>query len=216
MTNPGLVTIAAAVALLGTGCSRDGSSATLSGARGPRLCLRESPTIPFAVGDTATLQAGPIDAHDSLCVQPKDALSWQTSAPNVLSVDAKGFARAMAPGRALITVSTGESLRGPARDSATFVVVPPVRDLRIVPDSVTLSLGDSVVFRVVIAGGGDIPVWWYASDAAVSLARPGSKTAPASQTAGSVTVWAAQPGTALLEAGTRYLRDAAHVRVVVR
>ena len=187
----------------------------MAGATSPRLCLRESPTIPFAVGDTATLQAGPVDSSDSLCVQPRGALTWLSSEPRVLSIDAKGFATAHAPGRVVITVKTNGQNGDSAADSATFTVVPFVRDIRIVPDSVTLSLGDSAVFRVVTIGE-TAPVWWYSSDAAVSFARPGSKAAPASETATAVTVWAAQPGTAFLEAGTRYLRDAAHVRVVVR
>ena len=197
-------------------CSSTGNNASKGTALAARLCLRESPTIPFAVGDTATLQAGPADAGDSLCVRPRGTVSWKSSEPRVLSVDQRGFARAVAPGHALVTVSDSSSGAGWSKDSATFVVVPAVRDLRIVPDSLTVALGDSVVFRVVTVDDASVPVWWYSADAAISFARPGSKAAPASQTAGSVTVWATQPGTALLEAGTRYLRDAAHVRVVVR
>jgi len=198
------------------GCSRSGSTSAEAGAGDRRLCLRESPTIPFVVGDTATLQIGPIDAADTLCVRPRGAVSWKSSNPRVLSVDGRGFAVARASGHALITVGSTEPNRESAKDSATFTVVPPLRDVRIVPDSVTLSIGDSAVFRAVTVSETAVAVWWYSSDAAVSFARPGSKTAPASQTAATVTVWATQPGTALLEAGTRYLRDAAHVRVVVR
>ena len=186
-------------------------------AHGPRLCLRESPTIPFTVGDTATLEVGPIDRSDSLCAVRGEAIRWRSSNPRVLSVDDRGFASAVAPGHAVIT-ATSSATQGPgASDSATFAVIPALRDVRIVPDSATLALGDSAVFRVVVTG--DAPaaaVWWYSGDPAVSFARPGSKTAPASQTAESVTIWATQPGTALIEAGTRSLRDAAHVRVVVR
>lgn len=208
-----MATAAAIASLLGAACGHVGSADELE----PRLCLRESPTIPFAVGDTATLQVGPLDANDSSCAVNATSTTWHTSNRRVIALTERGFARAVAPGRALITVVGRDSEGESAADSATFVVVPALRDVRIVPDSVTLSLGDSAVFRIVTTGGGSsVPVWWYSGDAALSFARPGSKVVPASATASTVTVWAAQPGTALLEAGTRYLRDAAHVRVVVR
>jgi hypothetical protein len=180
--------------------------------------MRESPSIPFAVGDTATLQVGPIDASDSACSAKFGAIKWKSSSPRIISVDDRGFASALSPGSSVITVSSDDSRGSRAADSATFVVVPAIRDVRIVPDSVTLSLGDSAVFRIATVGGGAplaVPVWWFSGDPAVSFAKPGKGAAPASETAETVTVWAAQPGTALLEAGTRYLRDAAHVRVVV-
>ena len=178
------------------------------------ICLHESPSIPFVVGDTSTLQIGPIDDKDSLCLpRPNAGVEWKSSNASVASVDAKGFLLARAPGTTVISISHDDT-----RDSATFTVIPTLRDIRIVPDSITLSIGDSATFRVVTIGGPpSVPVWWYSADPVISFANPSSRApVPVSVTGESVTVWASQPGAALLEAGTRYLRDAAHVRVVVR
>jgi hypothetical protein len=197
--------------IAGEGCTQKETSAAERLA--PRLCLRESPTIPFVVGDTATLEVGPVDATDSLCLPASRSVAWRSSNTAAAPVDARGLLRAVQPGRATITATTdGDSA------SATFLILPPIRDVRIMPDSVTLGIGDSATFHVVISGTTpSAPVWWYSNDALISFARPGARDpAPVSVTAESVTVWAMQPGQALLEAGTRYLRDAAHVRIVVR
>jgi hypothetical protein len=192
------------------GCARGGE--TSDTASGPRLCLRESPTIPFVVGDTATLQVGPVDASDSLCLPDAGGARWTSSDPAVARVSERGFLTAVQPGRTTVTATRGES-----RDSATFLVVAPIRDVRIVPDSLTMDIGDSASFHIVTTGTVSIPVWWYSAGPVIGFARPGAREpAPVSVTADRVTVWAREPGEALLVAGTRYLRDAAHVRVVVR
>lgn len=193
------------------GCAR--GRETSETASGPRLCLRESPTIPFVVGDTATLQVGPLDAGDTLCLPAAGGARWSSSNPAIASVTDRGFLTAVQPGRTTVTATRGES-----RDSATFLVVASIRDIRIVPDSLTMDIGDSASFRIVTAGAASsTPVWWYSAGPVIGFVRPGAREpAPVSMTADRVTVWAREPGEALLVAGTRYLRDAAHVRVVVR
>lgn len=192
------------------GCTTDGKP---SERPEPRLCLRDSPTVPLVVGDTATLETGPVGPADSLCLPAGKRIEWRSSNAAVAVVDTRGLLRALAPGRATISFSDGDE-----SDSATYTVLPPLRDVRIVPDSVTLGVGDSATFRIVVSGDtAATPVWWYSNDALFSFARPGSRDpVPVSVTAPTVTIWATQPGEALLEAGTRYLRDAAHVRIVVR
>jgi hypothetical protein len=193
------------------GCTRGGETSETSA--GPKLCLRESPTIPFVVGDTATLQVGPLDAGDSLCLPAAGGARWSSSNPAIASVSERGLFTAIRPGRTTVRASRGDS-----RDSATFLVVASVRDVRIVPDSLTMDIGDSASFRIVAAGASSsIPVWWYAAGPVIGFVRPGGREPPpVSVTADRITVWAREPGEALLVAGTRYLRDAAHVRVVVR
>lgn len=165
------------------------------------------------VGDTATLQVGPVDASDSLCLPAAGGARWSSTDPAIASVSDRGFLTAVRPGRTTVTASRGDS-----RDSATFLVVASIRDVRIVPDSLTMDIGDSASFHIVAAGASSpIPVWWYAAGPVIGFVRPGGREpAPVSVTADRVTVWAREPGEALLVAGTRYLRDAAHVRVVVR
>jgi len=202
------------VASLVAACSTSRTAAEEAVAR--HVCLHESPSIPFVVGDTSTLQIGPVDDKDSLCL-PRPAggaaVAWKSSNPAVASIDTKGFFQALAPGKTEISIEHDDS-----RDSASFTVLPPIRDVRIVPDSITLSIGDSATFRIVTFGGPpSAPVWWYSADPVVSFGNPSSRAPlPVSVTGETVTVWASQPGAAILEAGTRYLRDAAHVRVVVR
>jgi len=165
------------------------------------------------VGDTATLQVGPLDAGDSLCLPAAGGARWSSSTPAVASVSERGFLTAVRPGRVTVTATRGES-----RDSATFLIVSSIGDVRIVPDSLTMDIGDSASFHIVTAGAeSPISVWWYSAGPVIGFVRPGGREpAPVSVTADRVTVWAREPGEALLVAGTRYLRDAAHVRVVVR
>lgn len=203
--------------LVGAGvlaCGRGGAPG--DGAADATLCLRESPTIPFVAGDTATLQVGPVDERDTLCLPAEGGATWRSSRPEIASVSGRGVLVAIQPGRTTIVAT-----RGDETDSATFLVVPRITDVRILPDSVTLDVGDSATFRIATVGDvATAPVWWYAPGRKLGFAPPGGAggrdPAPASITAEAVTVWAREPGEALLVAGTRYLRDAAHVRVVVR
>lgn len=74
----------------------------------------------------------------------RDPFTWRSSAPNVVSVDAEGRVRALAPGRATVTAATGSA-------SSTIgleVVADRIAALEITPSVVQAKQGDVIRFAV--------------------------------------------------------------------
>jgi hypothetical protein len=117
---------------------------------------------PLLVGDTTRLSAGTLDESHSNCdPPPPQRVSWTSEQPAVASVDAEGLVRGLTPGRVTVLgVSGDDTVRSDG------YVLPPGWTARVVPDSATVRVGDSVSFMVVAMDslGGELPIvpyWLY-------------------------------------------------------
>lgn len=131
--------------------------------RSEMACVRWSAsTLPLLVGDTTRLIAGTLDDSHSSCDPPPPAsVSWASEHPTVASVDSDGLLRGLAPGRVTVVAVAGDDT---VRSDG--YVLPPGWTARVVPDSVTVRVGDSVSFMVVAMDslGGELPIvpyWLY-------------------------------------------------------
>lgn len=96
------------------------------------------------VGDTMRLSAGTL-YFGSDCDPPAPQRVWWNSAhPAVAPVDSEGLVRGLTPGR-----FTAIGFSGPDTLHAEGFVLPPRWTARIIPESVTVSVGDSVSFVVI-------------------------------------------------------------------
>lgn len=89
---------------------------------------------------------------------------WTSSRPDVASVDESGYVKANNYGYAVIT-ATAEDGSG-VSDSCVIRVVEPVTSIRVVPESVTLLVGDSAIVQAQISpeNASIKDVTWVSSD----------------------------------------------------
>ncbi|MGE3525653.1 MAG: protein kinase [Gemmatimonadales bacterium] len=153
----------------------------------------------LSVGGSARLQAeARSDQGVSLAGR---TVSWNSSAPAVVSVTQAGQITALATGRAVIT-ATADNVSG----SLTVTVADePVGSVSVVPTTVTLDAGDTVELSAIVKGTTgralDRPVEWSSSAPAVaSVSSTGSVTGLA-------------PGSAVITAASEGYRAAASVTV---
>lgn len=145
-------------------------------------------------GTSAVLAASPFDAAGA-ALQGRP-LTWTTSSAQVATVGLAGEVKAVAPGSATITVSTGgKSTRVPV----TVVLPAPVARVVVVPDSGTVELGRTVQLQATPLDSAGTPlqgrqVAWTSSDATrATVSVTGLVTARA---LGAVTLTATSEGKA--------------------
>lgn len=99
---------------------------------------------PLLVGDTMRLSAGTLH-NDSDCIPPPpQRVGWSSAHPAVASVDSEGLVRGLSPGR-----FTAVGVAGSDTLLAEGFVLPHGWTARVIPDSVTARVGDSVSVVVV-------------------------------------------------------------------
>ncbi|MCU0633762.1 MAG: Ig-like domain-containing protein, partial [Gemmatimonadaceae bacterium] len=126
----------------------------------------EASTFTVFVGDTVTLSAVALDRHGQ---RVRDAaVTWRTNAPSILSVDAGGVARGLAPGEATVVASCG-AIRATGRVAVDEV---PVTALRVAPVQGTLMVGRTLPLEVFAtdARGREVGtlVMWTATPPAIA------------------------------------------------
>ena len=119
-----------------------------------------------ALGATIQLGAGAFDANGHAVAAA--AFSWESSAPEVATVDASGLATAVAVGVATITASSEL-----ASGSAGVTVTQPVAAVEVSPTAETIGLGDTLQLTALgfDANGhvvAEAAFSWASSDAAVA------------------------------------------------
>jgi hypothetical protein len=134
-------------------------------ADGPRsevACVQwPSDAQPLLVGDTTRLTSGTLHNGSDCDPRSPQRVSWVSEQPAVASVDSAGLVRGLAPGRfTAVGVSGDDTLR------ANGFVLPPGWTARLIPDSVTVQVGDSVGFMIAALDslGGQlpsVPYWLY-------------------------------------------------------
>lgn len=150
------------------------------------VCVRVRGTavqiVPGAltVGVGTTFQLGvhylPEDTTD-------DVVSWKSSQPGVLSVDADGRVRAISTGTATVSVLTEAGLKG----ETEIVVEPAARDFQINPTNATLERGDVQTLEAWFIGTDgqrddsvNHHIEWTSSNPSVATVTDGVVTARAS------------------------------------
>lgn len=132
---------------------------------------------PLLVGDTLRLRSGTLQ-NGSDCVAPSpQPVIWTSVQPSVASVDADGLVRGLTPGRFnAVGISGSDTLH------AKGFVLPPGWSARIIPDSVTVQVGDKVPFIVVALDSlgvrlPAVPYWLY-TPAWARFGSPDAATKP--------------------------------------
>jgi hypothetical protein len=117
-----------------------------------RVEITPATTSRLAVGQRLNLQAASFSEHGD---PRQDSFTWRSSAPGVVSVDELGRLRAVAPGRATITATTG----GASSEIAVEVAAEQIAAVEITPSAHGARQGDVVRFSVTArdAQGREIP-----------------------------------------------------------
>jgi len=159
--------VAAAIGIgIGIACSHE---ATGPNSQGITDIVMTPDTVTLAIGDTATLQAQPVNASGAHI--NGQTLFWSTSDPTVVTVTQSGRVTAVAVGAVNVDASTaGVSPSHPAR---VLVVSTPVSKVIVVPSAVTLRVGDAFQFTDTTKdSGGHLligrTVVWSSSDTTIA------------------------------------------------
>ena len=152
----------------------------------------------LTVGDNATFSA---DVRDAAGNRLNRVVSWSSTDPSVLSITstagASATVRALSAGTAVLR-ATSEGKTGQA--TVTVAAPAPVATVTVVPDTATLAVGDSAVFRADLRDAAGNPlsnraVSWSASDSTIiSLYGFGDQALVQPRAAGSVVLRATSEG----------------------
>ena len=152
----------------------------------------------LTVGDNATFSA---DVRDAAGNRLNRVVSWSSTDPSVLSITstagASATVRALSAGTAVLR-ATSEGKTGQA--TVTVAAPAPVATVTVVPDTATLAVGDSAMFRADLrdAAGNLLSnraVSWSASDSTIiSLYGFGDQALVQPRAAGSVVLRATSEG----------------------
>jgi len=153
----------------------------------------------LTVGDNAPFSADVRDAAGN--VLSNRAVSWSSTDPSVLSITstagASATVRALGAGTAVLH-ATSEGKTGQA--TVTVAAPAPVATVTVVPDTATLAVGDSAMFRADLRDAAGNPlsnraVSWSASDSTIiSLYGFGDQALVQPRAAGSVVLRATSEG----------------------
>jgi uncharacterized protein YjdB len=158
--------IAAAATGIAIACSHE---ATGPNTQGITDVVMTPDTVTLAIGDTATLQAQPVNASGAHVNGQK--LFWSTSDPTIATVTQSGQVTAVAVGAVNVDAST--SGVSPSHPTRVFVVSTPVSKVIVAPSAVTLRVGDAFQFTDTTkdAGGHVLTgrtVVWSSSDTTIA------------------------------------------------
>ena len=152
----------------------------------------------LTVGDNATFSA---DVRDAAGNRLNRVVSWSSTDPSVLSITstagASATVRALSVGTAVLR-ATSEGKTGQA--TVTVAAPAPVATVTVVPDTATLAVGDSAMFRADLRDAAGNPlsnraVSWSASDSTIiSLYGFGDQALVQPRAAGSVVLRATSEG----------------------
>ena len=152
----------------------------------------------LTVGDNATFSA---DVRDAAGNRLNRVVSWSSTDPSVLSITstagASATVRALSAGTAVLR-ATSEGKTGQA--TVTVAAPAPVATVTVVPDTATLAVGDSAMFRADLRDAAGNPlsnraVSWSASDSTIiSLYGFGDQALVQPRAAGSVVLRATSEG----------------------
>lgn len=145
-----LAPLAGLATLVLAGCS--GSGGGDGSGPGPTVSIQPG-AAGLCVGDSVVFTAQVLDGSGSPVSSPQ--IAWSSSAPQVASIDpARGVARALATGTALITASYGGAVSPAATLDVPSDLLP-----EFVPDSAVLAPGDTMTLGVRLrrASSGPVP-----------------------------------------------------------
>jgi uncharacterized protein YjdB len=157
-----------------------------------------SPPPQLAIGDAAALQARMIPANATF-----SAVTWTSSAPEIIGVDEFGLARALAAGEAIITVTARDG--GYTASAAIQSYVQAAEGIMLDPSAFTLPLGSDRLLQAAVLppNATDKNVTWSSSNPAVAYVNESGR------------VYSAGLGTAVITAAAADGLHTAHSEVTV-
>jgi probable HAF family extracellular repeat protein len=203
---PSLVLALSLIATVGLGCSPGAVDAPGSL---DRIVIVPPDDAVLVIGEQVTLSAVAVDAGDREIVGRTRAITWESSAPEVASVeDSTGVVTAIAAGHAVITARVDDKSADVAFDVTSGIAA---LDVTLSTDSVRVA--DEVTATATITPDGDaeVPaptvVWSSLDPTIVTLSA---------ETGASVGVRGAKVGTTSVIAQSRDRADTVPVRVIAR